>query len=706
MHQSKMYSLIVCVFLLTFTSPTWSADNRLLQAGDVVYIGFPGEAAFNKNFAIDVNGKVDLPELGLFAIAGQTVEGALQKLRVLLKLMYLNGESISMELRQANVMVQVLGYVREPGTYTIAARGNIQTAIEAAGGLIPGAQLDRFQLQRQGENKVFSYKAYLDSGDTTFLPSLNTLDIVFVPASPLTGNVQIEFDAATLSSGGDAGDTESSYRIFGEVKSAGRYSLAPDMSIVDALMRAGGVTRFAGVEQIKVIVDNEPATFNLKQYLETGDDALLPSMRPNITVFVPIQEEEIKTGSNVVYVMGEVFNPGAFESKAGAGFLDILANAGGPTRFADSRQMRILHADGEVSRFDLVAFTEQGGNSGTMPVVVPGDAIFVPQQTETSESSWLKTPPDRAIHIIGQVYNPGRFEWSDEMSLMDLLSHAQGPTARADIAGIRILSKDEHDRILITVFNLDKFIRVGGAMSQVPILKSGDTVVVPELPQDPTDNKANWIRQAKEDSIYIFGQVGSPGRYRFNSDLNFLDILSAADGPTGSADVHQIKIVHRNGTGARQSEFNLAEYFQTGDEWLLPIVFPGDSIFIPEKTANWLDTPKERVVKVLGAVSQPGRYPFNDKMTVLDLLTIAGGTSEGAYLKRIIVLNNSSLETRSVSFNLLKFFKRPDKTELPVVRAGDTIFVPDARESGWHVAMNGVRDTLSVLSVVAIVGAL
>jgi protein involved in polysaccharide export with SLBB domain len=243
-------------------------------------------------------------------------------------------------------------------------------------------------------------------------------------------------------------------------------------------------------------------------------------------------------------------------------------------------------------------------------------------------------------------------------------------------------------------------------LSDLPQLSAGDTVVVPELPQDPTDNKAYWVRQAKEDSIYIFGQVGAPGRYMFNEAMTFLDILSAADGPTANADIHRVRIVHRQGSHTDYTEFNLSEYFQTGDEWLLPVVKPGDAIYVPEKTANWLDVPRDSVVKVIGAVRQPGRYAFNDSMTILDLLAEAGGPAENAYLKRIVVLNSSRLETRSVSFNLIRFMKKPDPVSLPVVRAGDTIFIPDLSESAWAKTMDGVRDLLSVLSVVAIVGAL
>ncbi|VAW57123.1 Periplasmic protein SypC involved in polysaccharide export [hydrothermal vent metagenome] len=56
-------------------------------------------------------------------------------------------------------------------------------------------------------------------------------------------------------------------------------------------------------------------------------------MAPGTILFIPRQEEDIKTGGNMVYVMGEVAKPGAYEGNKDATFMDILTNAGGPTRF-------------------------------------------------------------------------------------------------------------------------------------------------------------------------------------------------------------------------------------------------------------------------------------------------------------------------------------------------------------------------------------
>ncbi len=163
----------------------------------------------------------------------------------------------------------------------------------------------------------------------------------------------------------------------------------------------------------------------VKRYLDTGDQSLLPEILPGATIFVPKQEEEIKAGANVVYVMGEVAHPGAYEGKKGASFMDILANAGGPTRFAESRQIRVIKADGGVINFDLTAHTE-GLSNQRVPAVGPGDAIFVPEKTDMNEKSWLKVAPSRAVAVMGEVVRPGRIEWSDEMDLIDLIAHVGG----------------------------------------------------------------------------------------------------------------------------------------------------------------------------------------------------------------------------------------------------------------------------------------
>lgn len=678
-----------------------AAAPQNLRIGDTVALRVPGEQALSVDLKIDRQGQIILPEIGAVAVAGLALPEAERRVRIALSRVYRDLDRLSLSLKERRLLVTVLGYVKNPGPVEIPGDATVQLAITAAGGLIQGAQLDRLRLQRGQTETNFDYKRYLDSGDPVLLPALEPLDTIFVPASPRTGNVQIDFDGRTLSEAGDGGEDRSSIKVFGEVNKPGIFAFKPGSNAIDLIMRAGGVTRYASVEQIRIITKGQPSIFNLQTFLDSGKTSLLPELTEGATIFVPKQLEEIRSGKNTVYVMGEVAKPGAFDSKPGAGFIDILANSGGPTRFADTRQIRLIKADGKVVMVDLPLFTE--GKGGKLPEVAAGDAIFVPEKTDTKEPSWLKVAPDRAVKLMGAVTRPGRYEWSDEMSLLDLLAQAGGPTQKSDMARIQIRAS-EADKGKPILFDLTAYLN--GQVTTLPKLRAGAVIMVPDLPSSPVDMKGQWVQQAPEASIYIMGQVGSPGRYAFNTQMGFLDIIAAANGPTGSADLRNVRVSHRHGKGSRVSKVNLARYFETGDDKLLPRVKPGDVIFIPDRNREWLDSPKESTVRVIGAVGKPGRYRFTDDMTLLDLLAEAGGPTDSALQSKIVVINISQQTEGARLFDLVTFAKTGNIEKLPVVRAGDTVYVPNTSQSEWKIFMDGFRDVIPIVSLIALIGAL
>ncbi|EKO3961765.1 SLBB domain-containing protein [Vibrio fluvialis] len=696
--------LALLLSCLTFSLMALASSKQSYVAiGDMIQVNLPGETQLNQAFLVDRRGAIKLPEIGSIFVAGYSEEQLTNEVKLRLGEVYRDLTNVEVFIAQKQLIINVLGYVENPGEKVLDQATTIQEAFSAAGGIRSGAQLDKVQLKRGITVTVFDYKQFLETGEESALPSLQSMDTLFVPASPLVGNIEQDFNPTALANAGDSASSNTSIKVFGEVNAPGSFSFKADTSLVDILMRSGGVTRYASVEQIRIISDNTPTLFNLKKYLDSGDSALLPILKPGSTVFVPKQEEEIKAGANVVYVMGEVAIPGAYEGKPGASFMDILANAGGPTRFAESRQIRIIKANGQVIRFDMVAYTE-GSGSSPLPAIVSGDAIFVPEKLDMNEKSWLKVTPDRAVNVFGEVTRPGRIEWSDEMDLMDLLAHVGGPTLRADTTRIEIVPSAGSQRM--QHFNLDEFIKNGAPRHTLPRINAGAIIRVHDLPQDPSDNKSQWVRQSSDSSIYVFGQVNAPGRYRFTDEMHFLDILSAADGPTGQADIHNIRITHRDKSYARVSKLNLSQYFETGDESLLPKVKRGDTIYIPEKDRNWLERSKESTIRVLGAVNQPGRYQFDDTMTILDLLAEAGGPSKSAYLEKITIVNMSCCQNQARTFDLVEFSKSASIHNLPVLRAGDTVYIPDESESLAAQLRTGIKDIFQMAATVALIGAL
>ena len=688
------YLLTIALLIFSFHAfAATNADDDTVQVGNKLFLYIPGEVDFDKTFEVDNKGQINLPEVGQFVVANKTISQVELELTPVLGGLFVAMDDFYVEIRSRDIFINVMGYVNTPSQVSIPADGNIQMVISKADGLRPGAQLDRLQIRRGEEIIEFDYKAYLDSGNISLLPALKSQDTVFVPVSPLLGNVQIDFDAQTLSATGDANDGNA-VTILGEVHNPGSFSYKEEMTILDALMRAEGVTRYADVTKIRVIVDKSPVIFDLKAYLDKPSGSTMQLLQPGSTVYVPIMVDDVNTTSRTVYIMGEVQKPGAYEAADSTNFLDILANAGGPTRFAETRHIKILTPEGESILFDLQGYSE-GMVTTKVPDLNPGDVIFVPEKTDVNEKSWLKIPTKRAIKIIGAITSPGRYEWSDEMDFTDLLAHAGGPTKGANINDIKILRNGD----VTQRFDLEKYTITDGE-TPLPNLVAGDTVIVEELPVDPADNKSQWIRQESSKSIYIMGQVGSPGRYSFNENMHFIDILAAADGPTGTADIRNIRVTHRNGNRAKVSKLDLAMYFETGDETLFPNVLPGDTIFVPEKNKDWLRTPKERVVRIMGAVQKPGRYNFDDTMSILDVLAEAGGPSNSALIDKIVVVNHSCCKEQSRVFDLEAFIKSPNSANIPVLRAGDTLYVPDKGQDLLSQFKENFLDVITILALV------
>jgi protein involved in polysaccharide export with SLBB domain len=228
-------------------------------------------------------------------------------------------------------------------------------------------------------------------------------------------------------------------------------------------------------------------------------------------------------------------------------------------------------------------------------------------------------------------------------------------------------------------------------------------VFIPELPHEPNDTKSTWAKQAPRDAVYVMGQVGNPGRYAYVSDLNFLDVLSAANGPTASADLQNIRITHRKEKGSRISTLNLIRYFETGDERLIPKIKSGDVIFIPNKDQNNFADMRGSTVQVLGAVNKPGKVMFNDHMTIIDIISEAGGLNKDAWHEKIIVVNMMERQGRSRLFNLLEFAKTGDLRKMPIIRAGDTVYVPDQSSSEWKQVLSSVTGALPLATVFALI---
>ena len=85
---------------------------------------------------------------------------------------------------------------------------------------------------------------------------------------------------------------------------------------------------------------------------------------------------------------------------------------------------------------------------------------------------------------------------------------------------------------------------------------------------------------------------------------------------------------------------------------------------------------KSRRVFITGQVEKPGPYPLNDRLTVLQLIAVAGGLKEFADGKSITVMRNFNGRVVALPFNYRDVIRRKHLDQNVELRPGDTVVVP------------------------------
>lgn len=377
--------------------------------------------------------------------------------------------------------------------------------------------------------------------------------------------------------------------ILGQVQSPSFYRVPDGTSVQELITRAGGFTTLADPRSMILIRKEgekvEKRKIDFSQFLKQNDMEGNPSLKADDVVLVPRIDMGEKA-RQLVTIMGQVDSPGSYELEAPMPLLDVLTLAGGASDNADLRNVFILTRSEEGSeqptrRVDLEAVLSGKGNPHSLgSTVSPGEIIFIPN---------IKALDDRAfsVNVIGQVAKPGSYTITEGTRLIDAIFKAGGLAEEASIDNIAVVSA-EHNSSAISSLSLRDYLLTGNIEAN-PVLHEGDTIVVPMI---KTAKVVPPVQTAFSSSITVsvIGEVAKPGAYQISAESNLLDVLTLAGGPTSEAELKGTMIVRGEKSEVRQRfRIDLEEVMTEGNLDILPVMLPGDTIFIPKlkEERNW-----------------------------------------------------------------------------------------------------------------------
>ena len=179
------------------------------------------------------------------------------------------------------------------------------------------------------------------------------------------------------------------------------------------------------------------------------------------------------------------------------------------------------------------------------------------------------------------------------------------------------------------------------------------------------------VAEYRSQQVFVMGEVSNPGAYPLAAETSLIEILALAGSLTPQASGIAVIVRAGDGAGGPSSDNGGREPSPAGGSDTVRVnlrdleggdlsrnikLRDGDTVFIP----------RAEVVYVVGEVRDPGSYRIQEGMTVLQALSLAGGSTEFAALKRITIRRLVDGEQIEVRVRLEDPVQPDDTISVPV----------------------------------------
>ena len=590
-------------------------QNYRLGPGDAVYIDIYGASQKTIESTVSPDGTVTIDGFGPVSVSGLTVAQANSRLRSQLGARY-QSSNIRLTVGQTRtIIVNIMGEVKTPGTYTLSAFASVFHALYMAGGTNEIGTLRNIKVYRNG--KLVSIVDIYD----------------YILNGKLTGNVRLADNDVIV-----VGPYDCLVNITGKVKRPMYYEMRKNESVGTLLKYAGGFTGDAYKKTVRIIRKSgkEYSVFNVGEF---DMNSFKVSDEDSVSV-----DSILKRYSNMVEVKGAVFRPGMYQVGGEINSVrTLIQHADGTTEDAFTAHA-VMHRMKKDRTLEVIPVDVEGIMSGKIADIPMQneDVLYIPSKEEELTN--------RTITIHGEVLYPGTYKYADNETLEDFVLQAGGlkdaaSTIKVDVSRRLVNPKaiSTSDLIAETYsFSLKDGFVIDG--EQGFKLQPYDEVYVRKSPG-----------YSPQQNVMVEGEVMFGGNYTLSKKNQRLsEIIKAAGGVTKMAYVAGARLERKinpderlrmqsvlkmaqakNGMGEKDTlnvkKLDIGETYYVGIELEKALANPGgdaditlregDRIIVPEFTST---------IKISGEVMYPNTVSYTKGRSVSYYIDQAGGFNSTA----------------------------------------------------------------------------
>lgn len=616
-------------------------QNYRLGPGDAVIIDIYGASQKSEQCTVSPDGDVVIEGYGPVAVSGLTVAQANARLRSTLGSRY-SSSRIKLTVGQTRtIMVNVMGEVKLPGTYTLSAFATVFHALYMAGGTNDIGTLRNIKVYRN--NRLVTVVDIYD----------------YILNGKLTGNVRLADNDVIV-----VGPYDCLVNISGKVKRPMFYEMKKNESVASLLKYSGSFTGDAYNKAVRVNrkTGKEYAVFNVGEFdfanfhIADGDSVMVDSIIPRY--------------ANTVEVKGAVFRPGMYNLGEQVNSVrSLIEHAEGTTEMAFTNRA-VLHRMKEDRTLKVISVDLVGIMNGTTPDIPlqENDVLFVPTKTESIEQ--------RTITIRGEVQFPGVYKYADNETIEDFVLQAGGLTDKASTVNVSVSRRVTDPKALAP----------DSVIAKLYTLSLKDGFVVdgePGFTLMPFDEV--YIRKSpaymEQKNVSVEGEVMFAGTYTLSANNTRLsDLYRKSGGTNGLGYIRGARLMRRateaekqrmrtalqmemeqqqknilqlaassNGSNLQQaaegaknanlSRFNVPDEYPVGIDLELAIKNPGSDADMVLREGDRLIVPQYNgTVKVNGAVMYANTVAFEKGKRASYYIDQAGGYASDAVKSRAYII--------------------------------------------------------------------
>ncbi len=640
---------------LTFEPPVNmpTPQNYVLGIDDELTISVWGASQQTYQLRIGTDGAVTIPDIGPVYVSGMEFTKAQELIKKRLISIYqgMNGPnpntyadvSIS-NLR--SIKINVIGEVMAPGTYTLPSTTSAFNALYLSGGPNENGSFRNIQLIRDNKTiKTIDVYDYLINANMQGNIQLREQDIIYIP----TYQKRVEASGA--------------------FKRTGIFELTEKEKLSDLIRYLGGFTDQAYQAQLSLtrITDSEKKVIDISQSIF---ESFVPNNGDSIVASKIIDRYE-----NRVNISGAVFRPGTYELTDGLQLSGLIRKAQGVTENYFGNRGLIVRLQNNLAPMTL---------SFNVDDILKGiNDIKLQREDQVIIQDIFSMREKRIVQILGEVQKPGEFNFTDNMTLKDLIFKAGGFTEAASESFIELARRHNYaesnlmsdELVKLFQFNIDRKLNLDPKADTLR-LQPFDYIYVRKAPS-----------YHQQRTVTISGEVRFPGAYSIGSkNERISDLINRSGGLMPHAFIKGARMKRANPDSIQKAEIlrnNLPDSLTTkakkqivNDKLELRLEDilknPGSDFDYVLKDDDQIIIPEvSQEVRISGEIQNPIGLAYQHGKSLKYYINRSGGFSDNARKGKTFVIYSDGTTQVTRSFFCHNY---------PTIEPGCQIIVPQKPE--------------------------